>query len=131
VYGRTLIVVVKVEPVTSASGEFHHDGWHLRQPHEDVRSTQFASAHESHHKQLQDSTSFGAVARICHELGAATGDGRYAALAQGLTAASRFVQEAFASWLPAPRWAGAGTSWSPATRSTHSSTTRSTRSCRR
>ncbi len=87
--------------MTSASGEFHHDGWHLRQPHESVRSTQFASAHESHHKQLQDSTSFGAVARICHELGAATGDGRYAALAQSLTAASRFVQEAFASWLPA------------------------------
>jgi hypothetical protein len=87
--------------MSAASGEFHHDGWHIRQPHEDVRTTQFASAHESHHKQLQDSTSYGAVARVYHELGAATGNGRFAALARDLTAASRIMQEGFASWLPA------------------------------
>jgi hypothetical protein len=84
-----------------AWGEFHQDGWHVGQPHEDVRTTRFASAHESHHKQLQDSTSFGALARLYHELGVATGLRRFQDTASRLTQASRFVQESFASWMPA------------------------------
>lgn len=86
---------------SQASGAFDHDGWRLHQPGDDPRGAQFASAHESHHKQLQDSTSHGALARIYHELAVADGDPAYRAIASSLTAASRSVQEAFASWLPA------------------------------
>jgi len=51
--------------VTEAAwGGFEHDGWWIHQPGDSVRSTQFASAHESHHRQLQDSTSHGAVAHV-------------------------------------------------------------------
>ncbi|MGI8335190.1 hypothetical protein ACRYCC_35020 [Actinomadura scrupuli] len=85
----------------SASGSFDHDGWSLHQSGDDPRTAQFASAHESHHKQLQDSTSYGAVARIYHSLGVATGEPRYRRLAGRLTKASEQVQEAFASWSPA------------------------------
>ncbi|WP_405814069.1 hypothetical protein OG241_05835 [Streptomyces sp. NBC_01390] len=85
----------------TSSGAFDHDGWWISQPGDDPRSTQFASAHESHHKQLQDSTSYGAVARVYHELGKATGQARYGESAELLTRASTNVQEAFASWLPA------------------------------
>ncbi|MFD9522145.1 hypothetical protein [Streptomyces sp. NPDC059979] len=87
--------------MSTSSGGFGHDGWWISQPGDDPRSTQFASAHESHHKQLQDSTSYGAVARVYHELGKATGQARYGELAGLLTRASTNVQEAFASWLPA------------------------------
>ncbi|MFD9735221.1 hypothetical protein [Umezawaea sp. NPDC059074] len=86
---------------TPASGSFDHDRWHLHQPGDHPNSSQFASAHESHHKQLQDSTSFGAVARTYHALWTATGDQRHRETAGALTLASRRLQEAFASWLPA------------------------------
>lgn len=55
------------------SGSFDYDRWHLRQPGDDSNSAQFASVHESHHKQFQDSTRLGAVARIYHSLWTATG----------------------------------------------------------
>lgn len=84
-----------------ASGLFEHDGWRLDQSSDDPRTAQFASAHESHHKQLQDSTSHGALARVYHELGMTTGRPRFRELAVEVTAASKNVQEAFASWLPA------------------------------
>ncbi|WP_033443433.1 hypothetical protein [Saccharothrix sp. NRRL B-16314] len=84
-----------------ASGSFDHDRWHLVQPGDDPNSSQFASAHESHHKQLQDSTSFGAVARTYHALWMATGAREHRETAGALTRASSLVQEAFASWLPA------------------------------
>lgn len=84
-----------------ASGLFEHDGWRLNQSSDDPRTVQFASAHESHHKQLQDSTSHGALARVYFELGTVTGRARFRDLAVEVTAASRNVQEAFASWLPA------------------------------
>jgi hypothetical protein len=84
-----------------ASGGFDHDGWRLNQPSDDPRSAQFASAHESHHKQLQDSTSHGALARVYHELAGRTGRADLRELAGRLTAAGRTVHEAFATWLPA------------------------------
>src|SRR3954454_24826221 len=48
----------------TASGWFGHDRWWLHLPGDDPKSAQFASAHESHHKQLQDSTSYGALVRV-------------------------------------------------------------------
>jgi hypothetical protein len=85
----------------SAWGGFDHDGWWIRQPGDDARSAQFASAHESHHKQLQDSTSHGALAAVYFDLAKTTGDETPRAQARLLTDQSRNVQEAFASWLPA------------------------------
>jgi hypothetical protein len=84
-----------------STGSFLPDGWHLHEPGDDPRSAQFASAHESHHKQLQDSTSHGAVARVYYAMASASGEERYLLLARQLTEASERVQEAFASWGPA------------------------------
>jgi hypothetical protein len=84
-----------------STGSFFPDGWQLDQPGDDPRSAQFASAHESHHKQLQDSTSYGALARVYFAMARASSDERYLSLARQLTKASERVQEAFASWGPA------------------------------
>lgn len=50
---------------------------------------------------MQDSTSYGAVARVYHELGRSSGLTRFLTLAGELTRAARNVHESFASWLPA------------------------------
>lgn len=84
-----------------ATGSFDLAGWLLRQPHHESDSTLFASAHESHHRQLQNSTSYGALTRVYHGLAVATGDERYQYLVAALAKASERVQEAFASWTPA------------------------------
>lgn len=85
----------------TSSGWFGNDGWWLHLTGDDPDSAQFASAHESHHKQLQDSTSYGCLTRVLAELGQEAPLSRFDAVAAQLTVASEHVQEAFASWLPA------------------------------
>jgi hypothetical protein len=83
-----------------ATGSFDLAGWLVRQPRHESDSTLFASAHESHHRQLQNSTSYGAVTRVFHGLAVHTGDEHYQRLVEALTKASERIQEAFASWAP-------------------------------
>jgi hypothetical protein len=72
-------------------GWFDYEGWQIES--DDARAVQFASAHESHHKQLSDSTIWGALTRVLlrfPDISRATPFNRAAAA----------PQEAFATWGP-------------------------------
>jgi len=88
------------EQRSPSSGRFAYERWWL-EVGDDDRAAEYASAHESHHKQLSDSTAFGVLARLVSELGE-----KNAELAHGLMRAAEPVQEAFACWAPlmALRW---------------------------
>jgi hypothetical protein len=81
----------------TASGWFDYKGWWLHLDGDDPDLARFASAHESHHKQLQDSTSFGALTRVVAALAGHRGFEQLGDVAL----ASEFVHEAFATWAPA------------------------------
>lgn len=83
------------------SGLFTPESWHLHLPGDDPRTAQYASAHESHHYQLQNATVFGALIRVLFALHKATGENRYRTTVAQLTTVCRHVQEAFATWAPA------------------------------
>jgi hypothetical protein len=78
---------------TDPEGWFNYEGWLLRGGGNESTAGQFASAHESHHKQLADSTAFGALTRVLRGIDPAR--------ASPFNRASGSVQEAFASWEPA------------------------------
>lgn len=88
-------------PPASVSGRFSLDGWWVHLPTDEPQAAQYASAHESHHLQLQNSSSFGSVQRTLVELHALTGDERYRTAVAALTDLCRVVQEGFATWAPA------------------------------
>lgn len=98
--GLALPSAEPAEP-TGTSGRFAPDAWWLHLPGDDPRTAQYASAHESHHFQLQNATIFGALIRTLSALHEATGEERYRHVAAQLTASCRHVQEAFATWAPA------------------------------
>jgi hypothetical protein len=85
----------------TAEGWFDHNSWWLHLEGDDPDLTRFASAHESHHKQLQDSTSYGALTRVIAALAAHRRFEHLRETAIELTSASQFVHEAFATWAPA------------------------------
>lgn len=72
-------------------------GWRIRTPHDDPRGVEFASAHESHHRQLANSTTFGGLTAILTKPVDVPGRG----VASSMVAVSRQIHEAFATWAPA------------------------------
>lgn len=82
------------------SGRFALDTWWVHLPTDEPRVAQYASAHESHHLQLQNSSSYGALQRTLVELHATTNALSYREVAVALTNECRVVQEAFATWAP-------------------------------
>lgn len=76
-----------------SEGWFNYEGWLLRGGRDESAAGRFASAHESHHKQLADSTAFGALTRVLR--------GVDPTRATGFNRVCSPVQEAFASWAPA------------------------------
>jgi hypothetical protein len=74
-------------------GWFDYEGWRVGAG--SGRAGQFASAHESHHKQLSDSTIWGVLTRVLLRLP----NGR--SRAAWFNRAGASAQEAFATWAPA------------------------------
>lgn len=83
--------------MTAASGWFDGSSWWIRTHAGGDRASEYASAHESHHRQLHSSTTFGGLARILDEL---PGD-RARAVARDLKRACSRTHEAFSCWTPA------------------------------
>lgn len=83
--------------MTSGGGWFDGSTWWIRTFAAGSRAIEYASAHESHHRQLHSSTSFGGLARILDEL---TLD-RAGPVARDLKKACSRTHEAFACWTPA------------------------------
>lgn len=80
------------DDVPDDGGWFDYEGWRVGGGA--GRAGQFASAHESHHKQLSDSTIWGVLTRVLLRLP----DGR--SRAAGFNRAGASAQEAFATWAP-------------------------------
>lgn len=83
--------------MTAASGWFDGSTWWIRTFAAGERAIEYASAHESHHRQLHSSTTFGGLARIIDELPSA----RSQVVARDLKRACSRTHEAFACWTPA------------------------------
>ena len=82
---------------SGGEGWFAYEGWLLGGVRESGKADQFASAHESHHKQLADSTAFGLLCRALRQLESTEAARR----ARAFNRTTAPVQEAFASWTPA------------------------------
>lgn len=80
-----------------ASGWFDGSSWWIRTFAAGPRAIEYASAHESHHRQLHSSTTFGGLARILDELAL----DHAGAVARDLKGACSRTHEAFACWTPA------------------------------
>lgn len=85
---------------SGAGGGFRHDTWWIHTPGDNPRAAQYASAHESHHRQLEATTAFGNLTRVAVRLSRIGAPVRPTLVAD-LVGASRAVHEAFASWVPA------------------------------
>ena len=72
----------------SASGWFDHHGWWINTGSAEPASVLLASAHESNHRQLEHSTTFGAVTLTMHRLAVVTGDADRRRVVAGLVRCS-------------------------------------------
>jgi hypothetical protein len=81
-----------------ASGWFDQHRWWIRTDNADPTAVQIASAHESHHRQLQHATSHGTVTVCLHRVAQSQPESDRGRVVADLVQVSTAVHEAFATW---------------------------------
>lgn len=81
-----------------ASGWFHHRGWWIDASGADVGSVELASSHESNHRQLAASTTFGILTLVLDEVARQCDSPETRRTVADLVATSTATHEAFATW---------------------------------
>lgn len=83
---------------TGASGWFDHHRWWIDLATADDRESELATAHESNHRQLAYSTTFGILSLVLDELASERPGSHLRATVEDLVSCSERTHECFATW---------------------------------